>query len=446
MDSADLLAKGQSNVTALTNPKPRKNTFEIVLPRRYSTAKAPPLPKLRLLPAQDSTAYIIDRIFLPSPGIARDGYPLPQRMTYIVGWRDLPAARLLVPAPKVLDYVSPYELENWEWITEEAMEKEREKLEQRETQESEEKTDKHQEKRKKKRKRGKPTNSSKVKVTAMVLSATSRAQVAGKMVNMKRAKTESSEEDSSKDISPSRQLEDEFSGRILESEEKDGLMENQAKGKLLVNDLAQSKLSSTSKLSGNLSLQSPPTPNTIYKSWNANTPSVKPQVLRTLLNLGITSQPKATSHTPLAKSDPKPSTSIVPIPSAPPETLQQSFPKKQAHGTNTTAFEWEIQRLEDMQMYEAEGGGLVRYFRVRWAGNWPANQNPSWEPEENLPSILVTKYLKKAPEKQSGLLRPATAKQYKQMTLPWTVADTNIIKTPAPDNSRGITSNNSTEA
>ncbi|KAK8020883.1 chromo domain-containing protein [Apiospora arundinis] len=40
-------------------------------------------------------------------------------------------------------------------------------------------------------------------------------------------------------------------------------------------------------------------------------------------------------------------------------------------------------------------GQPVRFFKVRWEGNWPPGENPSWEPEENLPPGLVKQYLKK---------------------------------------------------
>ncbi|KAJ3564884.1 hypothetical protein NPX13_g7693 [Xylaria arbuscula] len=55
--------------------------------------------------------------------------------------------------------------------------------------------------------------------------------------------------------------------------------------------------------------------------------------------------------------------------------------------------EWEVKRLEGDKVLET-GGELVRFFRVRWSGSWPADQNPTWEPEENISPILVRKYLK----------------------------------------------------
>ncbi len=113
-------------------PTSRKIKIEIVLPSRpadYVPNSGPPLRRLDLLPPADSTAYIDDRILLPPGGLAADGRPLPKRMKYIVGWRDLPAARLLVPAMDVLDYVSPCALEDWEFKMELELDVERARLE-----------------------------------------------------------------------------------------------------------------------------------------------------------------------------------------------------------------------------------------------------------------------------------------------------------------------------
>lgn len=110
----------------------RKIKIEIALPSRpadYVPNSGPPLCRLDLLPAADSTAYIDDRILLPPAGLAADGRPLPKRMKYIIGWHDLPAARLLVPAMNVLDYVSPCALEDWEYKMELELDVERARLE-----------------------------------------------------------------------------------------------------------------------------------------------------------------------------------------------------------------------------------------------------------------------------------------------------------------------------
>lgn len=112
-------------------PSTPKNNITIPLPSRpadYTPNSGPPLLRLSIVPPADSTAYIDDRILLPPAGVAADGRPLPKRMKYIIGWRDLPAARLLVSAMDVLDYVSPRALEEWEYSMELELDAERARL------------------------------------------------------------------------------------------------------------------------------------------------------------------------------------------------------------------------------------------------------------------------------------------------------------------------------
>lgn len=34
-----------------------------------------------------------------------------------------------------------------------------------------------------------------------------------------------------------------------------------------------------------------------------------------------------------------------------------------------------------------------RQFLVRWKGKWPSGQNPTWEPEQNIPKDMARRYL-----------------------------------------------------
>ncbi|XWX02368.1 hypothetical protein V2A60_010405 [Cordyceps javanica] len=109
----------------------KTSRITIQLPSRpadYAPGSGPPLLRLSLQPPADSTAFIEDRILLPPAGLAADGRPLPKRMKYIIGWHDLPAARLLVSAMDVLDYVSPNTLEEWEYKMELEVDAERARL------------------------------------------------------------------------------------------------------------------------------------------------------------------------------------------------------------------------------------------------------------------------------------------------------------------------------
>ncbi|KAI1819448.1 hypothetical protein F4861DRAFT_526909 [Xylaria intraflava] len=68
--------------------------------------------------------------------------------------------------------------------------------------------------------------------------------------------------------------------------------------------------------------------------------------------------------------------------------------------------EWAVKRLEGDRVIET-GGELVRFFKVRWEGNWPADQNPSWEPEELIGQDIVRKYLKNKAAKMTKGGSPA---------------------------------------
>ncbi|KAI1191237.1 hypothetical protein F5B17DRAFT_328625 [Nemania serpens] len=82
----------------------------------------------------------------------------------------------------------------------------------------------------------------------------------------------------------------------------------------------------------------------------------------------------------------------IPSKSATPTSKASSSRKKTQHQPQGEQ-EWEVKRLEDDRVIET-GGQLVRYFKVRWVGNWPADQNPTWEPEECISQIVIRKYLK----------------------------------------------------
>ncbi|KAK1995140.1 hypothetical protein LX36DRAFT_659924 [Colletotrichum falcatum] len=77
--------------------------------RRYKPGTGPRLAPITLLPVHDTTAYIREEFFVP-PAHSVDGK---KRLLYVVGWTDLPAARLQVDAERICDYVSPWAYEEW---------------------------------------------------------------------------------------------------------------------------------------------------------------------------------------------------------------------------------------------------------------------------------------------------------------------------------------------
>lgn len=392
-------------------------------PRDYVPGSGPPLQPLSLLPAQDSTAYIVERILLPSAGLAADGKPLPKRMTYIVGWHDLPAARLLVPAMKILEYVSPREVETWVWDMELEMEKERAKLEEKRKKTPEPVTGK--------RKRGRPPVQTQIEagVVAELESTTatkSRSkQGAMSLSTPQKVRMESFEGLSEDDLTPSRQLERELLHWAYESEsadrmdsdlvdfdsEMDGFEEeirrdvmmtgadlsmdasqaqNSASGVSLMHQPAQALMENAAfPYSGNPSR--PAAPHTV-----SHTTSFKPAAWSSSQFASYTAgvDQGDTAAKPgsavQAKTMDKESASKV-KPTSRKTKRAKPRPKPASEDGNA---DWEVKRIEGMETYDVEGRGLVRYFRVRWEGNWPPDQNPTWEPEENLSATLVRNYMK----------------------------------------------------
>ncbi|PNY25288.1 Uncharacterized protein TCAP_04770 [Tolypocladium capitatum] len=415
-------------------------------PRDYVPGSGPPLQRLRLLPPNDSTAYIVDRILLPSPGLAANGKPLPKRMTYIVGWRDLPAARLLVPALQVLEYVSPMALEEWEWDMEMELDDERKKL--AEDSQNVEPVEAG-------KKKGRPPAHTAIK-SANVADPEAEAQTYPKTGAMSlstptKARLEAFDEglrsDEEEEASPSRHLSYEIAGATTPPfaddmgvrTDEDGMepdfMNVQGVGYVSseqigmgwgsdadsfdavdLNGGASSHLSTPgpSALPFNLDSAAHPPPGN--SSRFSSMPSVPPNGRPRLLGNGtggfVSLNSNATSHaTPNTTTRP-------PTPERPSgskmaqSTIKQTKQPTPSRGkrakpkTKPVLFDdngvpvWEVKRIEDMEVYEVEGRGVVRYFRVRWEGDWPPDQNPTWEPEDNIPANMVRNYLKRSKERK----------------------------------------------
>ncbi|ROT41112.1 hypothetical protein SODALDRAFT_112130 [Sodiomyces alkalinus F11] len=56
---------------------------------------------------------------------------------------------------------------------------------------------------------------------------------------------------------------------------------------------------------------------------------------------------------------------------------------------------YEVERLEATKVLMI-GGEPVRHFLVRWKGDWSPDENPTWEPEDNIPAGMARRFLKKA--------------------------------------------------
>ncbi|KAF5567811.1 hypothetical protein FPHYL_3024 [Fusarium phyllophilum] len=447
-------------------------------PRDYVPGSGPPLQPISLLPPQDSTAYILERIILPSPGLAADGLPLPRRMTYIVSWTDLPAAQMLVPAMDILEYVSPRELEEWEFKnTEEQLEEET--TEKRKTEAGQVAQPKR---------RGRPPKHSTIETAVVAVVEDDEAvPMKGAMTIKTPTKNRLRDfEGLSDEEGPARQLQWEMTGDSAETDdqaldEHRGTVEDSesafsgTKMDLLHGSAAESHVPKKSHTkgkhfesfpsTGTSSRQSTPQITSIRsksegkkklgRSSKKTHPSNEllsgvqgigsasdwtPKESLTYSNSGVeTLGPESETQTarlieeamsvqkkpPKSKSKPKSS-----IPKSPKPVPQKEPSKEDPEEADEPG--WEVKRLEDMELYDVEGQGLVRYFLVRWEGDWPPDQNPSWEPESNLPKDLIKAYLRNGKRKRSDkpVTKPASKqpsvapsyapkKSMKQTTLSW---------------------------
>ncbi|CEI68385.1 hypothetical protein FVEN_g5452 [Fusarium venenatum] len=462
-------------------------------PKDYIPGKGPELQRISLLPPQDSTAYILERIILPSPGLAADGNPLPRRMTYIVAWHDLPAAQLLVPAMDILEYVSPRELEEWEFAnTEEQMDKEIEK-EQTQTGDAP-----------KPRRRGRPPKHSKIETAVVAVpddddNAVQRGAMTIATPTKNRLKD--FEGLSDEDATPA-QLQWETTGESAGTDDQglygggdsDGFgstragaqtdqlrdsgsqyhgskqnhppvieiessssatssrqstpkvtaIKSASKGKRRA-DKPKKKTAMNGALNGLQATESTsesvwsPQETVTYSNSGVETPDPEPSAVTARLIGEAASMQKKKSKNPKSekhsKSESRPSKVAQPPQQDPVQSTEHPEEPEEPEEPD-----WEVKRIEGMEMYEAEGGDIVRYFKVRWEGDWPPDQNPTWEPESNLPDQLVRRYLKnrkrKRPEAQKRTggekpKKPAAAtqspvaptyksrKSMKQTTLSW---------------------------
>ncbi|KPM45359.1 hypothetical protein AK830_g1241 [Neonectria ditissima] len=430
-------------------------------PPDYVPGTGPKLQRIGLLPPRDSTAYIIERILLPSPGAAADGKPLPKRMTYIVGWHDLPAARLLVPAMRVLDYVSPLALEEWEYEMELELDEERAELEAEKTQ-----------KKPQKKGRGRPPANSRIEAATVAAPEneamkTGRPQT-GAMSLSTPTKTRLRDfEGLSDESSPSRQLERENSGALMQVDAEDDsdqvemvtfqddfqdLRDNApvVASKSTTESVAEGDVRAVCdhlpfSVTGIASVRpTPKMPVPASKPYFARkeTPVPLPRIptIQGVQNGFAPVVERRTSFTPLGGTSsfstsgiqtPDPLSETPPAASATQSQQKtkskesakkqkklskpqnpNSDPKPDPPQSNGEPV-WEVKRVEATEMYEVEGVGLVRYFQVLWEGDWPPEQNPSWEPEANLPPTLVRNFLNKTKKK------PAKKAPLKQSTLSW---------------------------
>lgn len=157
----------------------------------------------------------------------------------------------------------------------------------------------------------------------------------------------------------------------------------------------------------------PATPNQLPPSQAVHGPSAAPQlqaghIRRTsgftpLQRTHSLSQPAVQAST----TTPTPASSLTRDDQSPKKKKQK---KKKTREPALSENSWEVLRLEGDKHYYDEEGNLVHYYKVRWKGDWPDDQNPTWEPEENIDPELVADYLKRKEKKNGNTTRPSPAK------------------------------------
>ncbi|TFB00313.1 hypothetical protein CCMA1212_007784 [Trichoderma ghanense] len=401
-------------------------------PADYVPGSGPPLQPISLLPPGDSTAYIIERVLLPSPGLAPNGRPLPKRMAYLIGWRDLPAASKVVPAMQVLDYVSPRTLEDFEARLEQELDDEKSRLE------AELKSDLVAPQAKKKRRRGRPPAHSQIE-TAVVAEPETVAQAKSRhkkgvmsLTTPKKPRLEEFEWLSDEQGSPSRQIaqeqfqsehgflptEDDMSGGS-ESPPPNGPSASMPNGAqadsirakfgqpsaapIQPSSFTRSESSAESSSGSQTPANSSPMPtSSVQRDGQGQQPLSFPSATRseTLYPENVpASEAGTTEESTQATAKPKNSKKR-PRP-------EEDSPPAQAEGET----DWVVERIEDVEYYEVEGRGVVRYFKVSWEGDWPPDQKKTWEPEENIPPNLVRNFFKTSRNKRKSMAKSGPGKQ-----------------------------------
>ena len=401
-------------------------------PADYVPGSGPPLQPISLLPPGDSTAYIIERVLLPSPGLAPNGRPLPKRMAYLIGWRDLPAASKLVPAMQVLDYVSPRTLEDFEARLEQELDDEKGRLE------AELKSDLAAPQAKKKKKRGRPPAHSQIE-TAVVAEPETVAQAKARhkkgvmsLSTPKKPRLEEFEWLSDEEGSPSRQIAQEQFQSVhgflpTDDDMSEGSESLPPSG---TSAAAQNHLQADSiPAKSGRPTAAPVQPSSFTRSESSAESSSGSQTPANSLPIPMSSVqqnghnqqaltiPSATQSETIYPEN-APASEAGDIKKSAPATAkpkkskkrprpEEDSPPTQAEGET----DWVVERIEDVEYYEVEGRGVVRYFKVSWEGDWPPDQKKTWEPEENIPPNLVRNFFKTSRNKRKSMAKSGPGKQ-----------------------------------
>lgn len=506
--SADLRVKH------VTTKRPRPSLrFDIPIgtsPLPFDPAGRPP-PRVNLQATKDTDAYIVDKIVLPLEPFTEPGDPRQRRLYYIIAWPDLRAARPVVDATKILDYVSSRELEEWEYgdLLRRVDEKQRADAEAAASTQAGVPGEKKKPGRKPKnamRAQIRPPTPELDSEEEEILARKKQGPSLSTPQKGRRLQLESelelldSEEASADDVDADLQLQLEnetaygylgdgydqdeqpmplgerneptynsggassppsraVSRPLVPSSSHQDSPSVQAtpappvshprpEPKYAPSTVAASNYKPTSSTPVPLPFQLPFPPKThspslaqkaaVLPTWESSSrlsrhPTPKPS--KPLIKTATSGTTPTHSPAPESSGGFVPANSFTPVgghfPRPPKRPAEDSFEgggsvettpsaarskkerrKKEPRRSQPQAEpevmdevtlapeaepEYVVKRLEGDQIFEG-----VHYFKVRWEGEWPEDQNPTWEPQDNISSVLVKKYLKRKAEREAA--------------------------------------------
>ncbi|KAK3393434.1 hypothetical protein B0H63DRAFT_458219 [Podospora didyma] len=447
---------------------PPKTTIAVdVLTKSPYVPNSIPVPKPSIGLSDDSTGYIISKAVFPSNRVKDQLIPW-----YHIGFTDDPALRAWIRSDEVLEYVSPYQLEHWEY--------ENFKERQQEAAGEREKASRGKQKPGPKPK-GRPVRMAK-KPAPDAAPPTAPSEVPSlstpqkQRLNSKRRKSQTVEggESASNQGSDAPVRKRQRNSEIRDSEvDDDDMMVGEHPMSASIHTRDASALGPAGRMPAPASpfgaWPGPPSAATAGESSEApknpskrkqapKAPTVSPYLpappAKPKRSVGPTVSPYFPAPAPKPSAGPtvspyfptppplRPSVGptvspylpapafTVPSFSTPAKPGSSSTPlvpaSSQRKGSSTKASKaakpkvepqgdddgdvgddvWVVQELlADRRM--TEKGVRVHKYLVQWEGDWPEDQNPTWEPAENIDAGVIRAYNKK---KRAGKLKPVDAK------------------------------------
>lgn len=367
--------------------KAPRRSIEVTLPskpRPYSRGIGPALAPLSLTLNNDLTGQIASKTVLR--GTTKEGGSKLQ-LHYIVGWSDLPAAFVAIPAAQILDYVSSRALEDFEYglsLQQDAVDKAQ--------QQKSEQTGKSSigpaavlgtpRTPTNKKRRGRPGKNPKLDREASTAdnedslpplpSTASKPSLSTPQKSLGTLHDESiTEDDADQDM---RNIDRHLYGKATETTTQDSNADVTPSPRIVVSTLPSADRPGSSFGTPAAAGDSPSS-----RVAGGFTPAGRsagkwPSPLRARM-LATSSRQEDARDTPVRSPRKREKARAeAPVPAEEPR--------------------YEVKRLEGHKIIVADGRE-ERWLLVRWEGDWPAEQNPTWEPEDNLPGGLVKRYLKR---------------------------------------------------